>query len=97
MEAAHQATANQISITKSKRGNSLQVARIDRNCHADWLRNDPTYRTRLERALEQNTQAVEDEAMRRAIEGERRPVLYKGKQVYVSVSSTAAWDGREWF
>jgi hypothetical protein len=29
------------------------------------------------------TQTLQDEAVRRAVEGIRRPVLYRGKQVYI--------------
>jgi hypothetical protein len=34
-------------------------------------------------ARERATQTLQDEAVRRAVEGVRRPVLYRGKQVYI--------------
>lgn len=65
-------------------------AHISRNTHHDWLRSDPTYRPRFEKAIEANNQALEDEAIRRAVEGVRKPVMYKGKQVHVG--GVAQWE-----
>ena len=58
-------------------------ANIHRQTHYDWLRKDATYPARFAEARERATQTLEDEAVRRAVEGVRRPVLYRGKQVYI--------------
>ena len=47
------------------------------------MRKDATDPARFAEAREQATQTLEDEAVRRAVEGVRRPVLYRGKQVHV--------------
>jgi hypothetical protein len=47
------------------------------------MRKDATYPARFAEARERATQTLEDEAVRRAVEGVRRPVLYRGKQVYI--------------
>jgi hypothetical protein len=60
-----------------------RLARIDRTTHYVWMREDPTYRERFEEARQQAARGLEDEAVRRAWHGVRKPVLYKGKQVYI--------------
>jgi hypothetical protein len=47
------------------------------------MRKDATYAARFEEARQQAAQSLEDEAVRRAVEGTRRPVLYRDKQVYI--------------
>ena len=47
------------------------------------MRTDPTYPERFRQAEIEAARALEDEAVRRARAGIRRPVLHKGKQVYV--------------
>ena len=56
-------------------------AKINRSCHYNWLKEDPTYRQRFEDATRQAAQTLEDEATRRAHEGLRKAVRYKGKIV----------------
>ncbi|HTR37147.1 MAG TPA: hypothetical protein VMH80_14680 [Bryobacteraceae bacterium] len=58
-------------------------AGVHRQTHYDWLDEDPTYPARFEEARRRAGQTLEDEAVRRAVEGVRRPVLYRGKQVYI--------------
>jgi hypothetical protein len=58
-------------------------ANIHRQTHYDWMRKDATYPARFAEARERATQTLQDEAVRRAVEGVRRPVLYRGKQVYI--------------
>jgi len=58
-------------------------AGVHRQCHYDWLDEDPTYPARFEEARRRAGQTLEDEAVRRAVEGVRRPVLCRGKQVYI--------------
>ena len=49
--------------------------------HYQWLRDDPTYPGRFREAQQVAVRTLEDEAVRRAYEGVRKPVFYKGKQV----------------
>jgi hypothetical protein len=58
-------------------------ARVHRQTHYFWLREDPTYSARFDEARRRAAQELEDEAVRRAMEGIRRPVIYRGKQVFV--------------
>ena len=58
-------------------------ARVHRQTHYFWLREDPTYPARFEEARRRAAQELEDEAVRRAHEGVRKPVLYKGKPVRI--------------
>ena len=58
-------------------------AKVARTSHFEWLREDPTYRPRFVQAEMQAARGLEDEAVRRAREGVRKPVLYKGKPVFV--------------
>lgn len=56
-------------------------AKISRQAHYNWLREDPTYRERFELARVKAVQSLEDEAIRRGREGVRKAVRYKGKVV----------------
>jgi hypothetical protein len=47
------------------------------------MREDPAYRPRFLEAEKRAARGLEDEAVRRAREGVRKLVLYKGKPVYV--------------
>jgi hypothetical protein len=58
-------------------------AGVHRQCHYDWLKQDSTYPSRFAEARQRAADMLEDEAVRRAREGVCRPVLYRGKQVYV--------------
>lgn len=56
-------------------------ARLNRNTHYWWLRDDPTYPERFKQAEAKAARTLEDEAVRRAREGLRKAVYYKGKVV----------------
>jgi hypothetical protein len=60
---------------------AARSAKLNRQSHYWWLREDPTYRPRFEAACERVAQMLEDEAVRRAHDGVRRAVRYKGKVV----------------
>jgi hypothetical protein len=65
-------------------GSVLRAARwakLSRNAHYNWLTEDPTYRPRYEAAQQRAAQTLEDEAIRRAREGIRKPIFHKGKVV----------------
>jgi hypothetical protein len=57
------------------------IAGITRMMHYRKLETDPAYRQAFEAAEERAAQTLEDEAVRRAVEGVRHPVTYKGKPV----------------
>ncbi len=58
---------------------AAKAAKIERSLHYRWLKN-PKYAAAFERAKEQAAQVLEDEAVRRAVEGTLKPVFYKGFQ-----------------
>jgi hypothetical protein len=66
---------------------SAKIAEISRQKHYDWKRHDPVYAENFTlaelMAADARGQRAEAEAERRAIEGDREPVLYEGKQVMV--------------
>lgn len=55
------------SITKS-----AKAAGCCRQCHYRWMEEDPEYPRRFSDAAEEATEALEDEARRRAVEGVER-------------------------
>ena len=57
------------------------AAKVDVKDHYKWLKEDPNYRKSWDEVQEAAAQSVEDEAVRRAMEGVQRPVMYRGKPV----------------
>jgi hypothetical protein len=72
------AYANCDNITRA-----AEMAGIDRTTHHVWLREDPSYANRFERAQDEAADRLEFEAVRRVLEGDEVPVFYRGKQVGV--------------
>lgn len=66
------------SITRAAR-----AAAIDRQTHYDWLTGDEQYKAAFEDAKERAADTLEDEAVRRAHEGTKRPVTIAGKREVV--------------
>jgi hypothetical protein len=62
---------------------AARVARIDRRQHTRWYKASADYRSWFDEAQEAMAQMLEDEAIRRAHEGVKRPVLYKGRPVHI--------------
>jgi molybdenum-dependent DNA-binding transcriptional regulator ModE len=60
-----------------------RAAGISRDAHYDWIRNDPDYKKRFDAAQEEAVEQLEAEARRRAEQGVRRVVTYKGEPVMV--------------
>ena len=58
-----------------------RAAKIGRTTHYWWLKTDPTYPARFEEARQRAIGTLADEAVRRARDGFKRLVLYKGKPV----------------
>jgi hypothetical protein len=71
----------------SRTGSLSQAAKaagVHRRTHYNWLKSDPAYAKAFEQAKLVTGDALEDEAMRRAVKGVKREVLYKGKPVMVN-------------
>jgi hypothetical protein len=65
-------------------GQVQQAARwckIHRQAHYGWMYNDPTYPARFKEAEQRAARSLRDEAVRRAHDGLRKAVWYKGKVV----------------
>jgi len=60
---------------------SARIVGLDRKQHYEWLKADRHYRAAFEAEAEQAAQSLEDEAVRRALEGVKRPMYYRGKPV----------------
>ena len=58
---------------------SSEIARIARRTAYDWKSADSEFADAWERALDIGTDALEDEAVRRAHDGIDEPVFYQGK------------------
>lgn len=56
-------------------------AKISRNAHYNWMKDDPTYPDRFREAEKKAARSLEDEAVRRAHQGLRKAIFYKGKIV----------------
>ena len=55
--------------------------RVCRNALYEWRKDDPSFRVEWDEAVELGTDALEDEAVRRAYDGTLKPVYYGGKKV----------------
>lgn len=62
-------------------GLASRWAHLSPFAHKNWMREDPTYPARFALALRDASRCIEDEAVRRAVEGIRKPVRYKGRIV----------------
>ena len=58
-------------------------AKLERSVHAEWMRSDPTCPQRFKEAGDKFTQKVEDTLHLVGVHGVERPILHKGKQVYI--------------
>ena len=63
------------SVTKA-----AKAAKIDRILHYRWLREDPEYAVDFAAAQNEAAQILEDEAVRRAHQGTRKPIYYQGEK-----------------
>ena len=60
---------------------ACKAASIIRRTAYKWRDADPDFAKAWDHAIEDGTDALEDEARRRAFEGAEEPVFYQGKQV----------------
>lgn len=68
----------------AKTGTVLQAcnkAGVGRRTHYEWLDEDPAYAAQFEDAGQAFADLLEDEMLRRAVEGNKRPIVYKGKVI----------------
>lgn len=67
-------------------GQVLQASRwahVNRWQHATWMREDPTYPARFQEARRRSAQTLEDEAVRRAKDGIKKPLFYQGVPIRI--------------
>jgi hypothetical protein len=64
---------------------AARAAKVSRESHYRRLGREPAYRAAFEEAYRQGIDALEDEAVRRAMRGVQRPILYHGSPVMVMV------------
>lgn len=58
---------------------ACQMAHIDRKTHYNWMQGDPDYVKAFGEAQEEATERLEQEVRRRAFEGTKKAVYYKGQ------------------
>jgi len=61
-------------------GKAARAAHISRQSHYKWMKGDQHYRALHTEAMEQVTVVLEDEALRRSMEGTKKGVYYQGVQ-----------------
>ena len=59
---------------------ACKKAKISRNAAYQWREEDAEFSAAWDAALDRGTDALEDEAVRRAAEGTLKPVFYKGEK-----------------
>jgi hypothetical protein len=64
---------------------AARAAGVDRRTPYKWRDSDPAFDEEWVSHLEAGTDALEDEARRRAVEGVKRPIYHAGKRVGVVV------------
>jgi hypothetical protein len=60
---------------------AAELARVDRSQHYLWMQA-PDYAEQFQRAQAEVAQAIEDEVIRRAVQGIEEPVVYQGELCY---------------
>jgi hypothetical protein len=73
-------------------GHAAEVAEICRKTHFNWRHDDPDYAAAFKLAQEDAADSLEKEARRRAEEGVRKLVTYKGELVRVPADPTKPFD-----
>ena len=70
--------------TSGSVGLASRWAHVHRSSHHSWMKSDPTYPARFKDAQARAAQTFEDEAVRRAVHGVKRPMFYQGKPIKVN-------------
>ena len=70
-----------LSINGGNVARACARSRFSRNAAYQWRAADPGFARKWAAAVEMGTDALEDEAVRRAHEGTERPVYHQGEQV----------------
>ena len=60
---------------------AAKAAEVGRRTHYLWLESDPEYVAAVQDAMERAADKLEEEAVRRAVEGVDEPVHYQGERV----------------
>ena len=68
-----------VMISGGNLSSAARAAGISTSTHYDWCDKDPTYAAAFSVALDKSTQALLDEAVRRATEGDKDPIVHKGE------------------
>ena len=63
-------------------GQAAKAAGVDRGQHYDWIKADPDYHARFLAARERAGDALEDEAVERAMQGVYEPNIFQGRFLY---------------
>src|SRR5262245_27816488 len=61
---------------------SLAAVQIKHDTFKRWFANDPEFRAQWDEIQDSAGQTLEDEAVRRAVEGCKRAIYYRGAKVY---------------
>jgi hypothetical protein len=61
---------------------AAKAARMDRNLHYDWMRDDPAYPERFARTHAEAAQSLKDSAVEKAMVGVFEPNVFQGRFVY---------------
>lgn len=59
---------------------SSKRVKITRQMHYDWLEDDIEYAKAFEQAKDEAAATLEDEAVRRAVDGTTKPIFYQGEK-----------------
>jgi len=62
---------------------ACQLAKINRSTVSGWRKHDASFRALWEEVQDETAQSLEDEAVRRAYEGIKRPIYYRGKPLVI--------------
>lgn len=68
-------------IAEGTIGAAAEACGITRQTHYNWLKEDPEYKKGFAQAKEMAGDLIEEEARRRAVEGDECGIYYKGKRV----------------
>jgi hypothetical protein len=80
-------------VTASITG-AAKAAHMERDLHYRWLKEDENYRKAFDQAKEEAAQSLEDEAVRRATEGDFEPNVFKGKFCYAESDYVEDLEGK---